>query len=30
VNGGREEVEKMGYEKKAYFTRLRPAYVDEE
>jgi hypothetical protein len=30
VNGVREEVEKMGYERKAYFTRLRPAYVAEE
>ncbi len=28
VNGVREEVEKTGYERKAYFTRLRPTSVD--
>jgi hypothetical protein len=28
VNGVREEVEKIGYERKAYFTRLKPTYVD--
>jgi hypothetical protein len=28
VNGVREEVERMGYGRRVYFTRLRPIYVD--
>jgi hypothetical protein len=27
VNGVREKVEELGYERKVYFTRVRPTYV---
>jgi hypothetical protein len=29
VNGVREKVEELGYERKVYFTRVRPTYVCE-
>jgi hypothetical protein len=28
VNSVREKVEEMGYERKAYFTRVRPIFMD--